>query len=705
MDTASVASSCASAMACKFSQFLKSKKVLKAETRNDIRACMNASLREEEEQFWAYVKRKAIRKQKADSELSVVEKLSLEPKIIEPDGLAAIDEDVTYYNDPTYITDISEDRFTSVNRMFATMLGIKKSPTEKSIETVSVRTGQSALTDTTLVGRVYKPLETEKVCLQEMMMNTHQLPPAAIYDGLPLCFQPHHGDPVNPYGFTWQDARYNDMCAHIRDIVDNTVRHVEMIMNDKTATEALKESRIINEKARCNMMTSRAIAICIWYINKFKVYLKKTHEVLQMIYNQETGIVDGVYASWDFKCEMEEDGLVGRLPDQKKSTDTMMYLWKQHDGRPRVYDEVFRIAPARKGPLYSAPGITTQWFNTFCGFAVDRAFDLEIYPVKYSHDRFDIRPITEHIEQKYFEGDAKLIRWFKRWLYEILWLKQRTGVAVVMFGDQGVGKTMIVDNLIGQRIIGQIAGDSRCVYKKVDNMEGFGGQFNSSFQDKILINLDEVQNARKHDCQLKAMITNTINDSEQKYKDRTTKTNYTNLWITSNEERAFLKITSDDRRYFVKRVNRWWTSGKPAHVKKYFDDLNACIESPRAIAEFMLWVKEAEAYDIDVRNIPVTDDKLNFITENVDLTWRWVNEMIEHRRDVLVQGKVMEQQVFVDMYNDKYGDRYRATPQMFTKMFKTLGFELVGRNPLKVRVPSHEHIMNVMKSLNKWIDM
>ena len=691
-----------SVMAHKFKKFLETKKVQKATTVEEVRRAMNPSIREEEDAFWSYVERKARRNQTKGIPLNNVEILSRKNQS-QPLGkgevtskMPMIEEDAIIYNDPDYFTeDICEERYNSLNMLF--------SRTTRSVEEVSVKTGQSALTDVTLVSRMYNPVETDEAMLMEMMMSA-PIPPEDLRTGLPLCFDVCSGDTVNPYGFKWQDARYNDMCAYLRTM-DNAHRdNVQRIQDDETSTKTQKDSRVSGEEHKFRKKMSRAVAILMWYINHFKVYLKNTHQVLEVIYNRETGIVDGVYNVCDLKGELTDDEMVGKLPNAKKSTDTMMNLWKQHPGRPRVYDEVFKIAPARKGPVYNAPGISNQWFNTFFGFRVDREFDLDVYPVKYAHDRFDISPITNHITEKYLDGNAGHIRWFKRWLYEILWLKKRTGVAVVFYGEQGTGKTLIVDNFIGQKIIGQSAGDSHCVYKKIDNMEGFGGQFNSTFQEKLLINLDEVSNARKHDCQLKAMITNTINESEQKYRDRTTKTNYTNLWITSNEERAFIKITPDDRRYFVKRVNRWWTCGRPGNIKQYFDDLGKCIEHPRAIAEFMLWIKEAENYDIDVCNIPVTDDKLMFIAENVDLTWKWINEVVEHRDDVFIPGQVIEQQAFVDAYNNKYGERYRASPQMFTKIFKTLGFDFVSRHPLKVKCPPREHIIETMMSLNKWVD-
>ena len=92
------------------------------------------------------------------------------------------------------------------------------------------------------------------------------------------------------------------------------------------------------------------------------------------------------------------------------------------------------------------------------------------------------------------------------------------------------------------------------------------------------------------------------------------------------------------------------------------------------------------------------------IAGSTDLTWKWVNEVLIHRKDVFVPGAIMEQQAYVDAYNNAYGERYRATPQMFSKVFKTLGFDVVARQPIRLKTPTVEHIVSVMKEMNKWTD-
>ena len=469
---------------------------------------------------------------------------------------------------------------------------------------------------------------------------------------------------------------------------------------DRSMSDDEREKFVDINARKSEQKINNAIIILVHYWNRFRIYVKQERKFHEVEYNPNTGFISNIEKVWN--CNAEEDDVqkFAKMPGSKKDTDTFPNFWKEVRGRPRVFNKVFKIAPPRRTILYNAPGINTTKFNEFIGFKAEIEYDLETYPVMYATDRFDISPITNHIEQKYFEGNVKYIRWFKRWLYEILWLKRRTQVEVVMYGEQGTGKTCIVNDLIGTRIMGRVAG-VKSVYAKSKNFEGVSGKFNSEYQNKLLINIDEISHAKKHDGLLKTLICDDMNESEAKFQDRTTHDNYTNLWLTTNEEQRFLYITGDDRRYFVKEIKRWFTT-KTEEITEYFNALYDCIKHPRAPAEFMMWVKEAENYtDIrDITRIPMTPEKESRIADYTDLTYYWIQNAIYEK--VFKSGDVMEQKVYVDMYNNRHGNDFRASPHMFSKIFKTLGFEIVKTMPIKIKVPPIDHIIDVMKSNNKW---
>jgi len=608
------------------------------------------------------------------------------------------------YTDNTYFAECDDARFKAMTSIVTGKGPCNVYEDEESLPH-TLHTGQSALTDVTLVGRYYKPAPSHEDQYIAIMRDTANVPPPEILEGLPHPFHPFPGVVINPYGHRWDEDRYIYMCKALHSAHNTAEDNARRLEKSKEYTQTQIDRMVSGERHKLKDIITRMLVVMVWYFNRYKIYVKSDRSVYRILYNENTGLCCGIDHVCDWSREESDEQYDARLPMGKKSTDTVLNLWKQHPGRTRVADTTFKIHAARMSPLYTAPGINPERLNTFFGFKVELDYNMETYPILYANDRFDISLITNHIEQKYFENDLKHIRWFKRWLYEILWLKRRTDVACVFFGEQGTGKTLIVDELIGKQIMGTEAGNDYNVFTKNDNFEGWAGnKFNSSFQNKLLINVDEVKNAHKHDSMLKALITNTANESEEKFKNRTSKTNYTNLWLTSNQDTPFLRIDPDDRRFFIKRINKWWKGVRTPESRMYFDALVKCIKHPRAAVEFMMWVKEAETYDVDVRNIPVTPEKLEFIAGSTDLTWKWVNEMVIHRKDVFTPGIVIEQQAFVDMYNDKYGDRYRATPQMFSKVFRTLGFDVVSRQPIKLKIPPMDHIVETMKELNKWVD-
>lgn len=766
-----------SVMSKKFNMNI-ARKMKSVNTVNDVINAMTPDTKENEDAFWAYVERKAIRKQKKSLALTNVEQIAIDrknmtidddgfdylmkkldgeyeytkmnkiamyrshplfsgkgndffvgfwnyaqeqynkgvdtnvgrqyvnemdkPKVV---GMPKLCEDEIYEEDEYIEEECTDERKELMTNTIMSSINRKSIFVPRDYDEMSakhtLKTGESALTDVTLVGRYYKPRDdTEDAYCLNIARDTTVPPPAEFLEDLPESFHPCSLNPLIPYGPVWDEERYCDMCEYMHSISKILNENIDHIDSDKTLTETVKDQMILGEKNRVSSRLNKALTILCHYWNRFRVYVKQERKMFEVEYDANTGFVSKLDKEWGWSNEVDDLQKVARLPGAKKDTDTVPNLWKEFRGRPRVFKKMFKIDPPRRAILYNAPGINTTQLNEFIGFKAEIEYDLTTYPIIYANDRFDISPITNHIEQKYFENNIKYIRWFKRWLYEILWLKKRTQVAVVMYGEQGTGKTCIVNDLIGTRVMGRVAG-SKSVYAKSKNFEGIADKFNSEYQNKLLINIDEIQHAKKHDSLLKVLITDDINESEEKFKNRTTHTNYTNLWLTTNEDNRFLYITGDDRRYFVKEIKRWFTS-KTDEVAEYFNKLYDCIKHPRAPAEFMLWVKEAEGYDeiTDITRIPMTPEKESRIADYTDLTYYWIQNAIYDK--VFIPGDVIEQKVFVDMYNNRHGNDFRASPHMFSKIFKTLGFEIVKTMPIKVKIPPIDHIVDVMKSLNKW---
>lgn len=187
--------------------------------------------------------------------------------------------------------------------------------------------------------------------------------------------------------------------------------------------------------------------------------------------------------------------------------------------------------------------------------------------------------------------NRKHYTYLRKWLAHLFQRPgELPGVAIVIRGKQGTGKTIFVD------FIGDCLGQH---YLVLTRMEQLTGRFNSHLKDILLVSANEALwgGDKAGEGALKAMITDKSMAVEFKGKDIITVDNYKRLIVTSNEDWP-VPMGMDDRRFLVLE-----TSDEHKEEKGYFAALAAQMENGGKEAMMYDLLRE-DLSDFDVRTAP-----------------------------------------------------------------------------------------------------
>lgn len=215
---------------------------------------------------------------------------------------------------------------------------------------------------------------------------------------------------------------------------------------------------------------------------------------------------------------------------------------------------------------FANPGKSYVSLNLFTG-----------YSVKPLDSNKDIRLIYKHIKDVLCSGDLTAYNYFLDWIAHMLQKPQEiVGTAPVFIGEQGGGKGVIIENLLG-RIVG------RDHFLATGHAENYTDKFNSQLEGKLLINIDEASFSGNHGeiSVLKRLIGNESILVTRKGLEGYTTDNRARLIFSSNHNQP-VKVEKSNRRYFVLETSDDWvyTSKKhtPEEIKKYFNLLTKLID-------------------------------------------------------------------------------------------------------------------------------
>src|SRR5581483_3130098 len=154
------------------------------------------------------------------------------------------------------------------------------------------------------------------------------------------------------------------------------------------------------------------------------------------------------------------------------------------------------------------------------------------------------KTFRDHLLQNVCGGDEQLFRWvFGFFAHIVQRPRERLGIALVLRGKRGVGKTKVGE------VIGSLFPRH---YFLVDDPRYVTGQFNAHMASCLLLQADEAVWAgdKSAEGRLKSLVTSAIHQIEAKGVDPIRLKNYIRLIMTSNEDWV-VPAGKDERRFAV----------------------------------------------------------------------------------------------------------------------------------------------------------
>lgn len=231
-------------------------------------------------------------------------------------------------------------------------------------------------------------------------------------------------------------------------------------------------------------------------------------------------------------------------------------LWDQWPGRRRLDGVGFF-----PGSCVNPPFVPAGYLNTWAG--------LSIRPRKARDGESGWGNIQRHLIEKVCGGNEKHATYLFDWFAQLIQEPQRkTGVAIVLRGKEGAGKSLVLD--LFRRILGQ----SVFVASQPSQVTG---QFNGHLEGALVLGVEEGFWAgdKAGEGKLKNLVTASRLSIERKGVDAYDAPNFTRLVIVSNEGWV-IPAGSDSRRWFVLDVGDppASTEERQAYFAPIFEEIN-----------------------------------------------------------------------------------------------------------------------------------
>jgi hypothetical protein len=332
--------------------------------------------------------------------------------------------------------------------------------------------------------------------------------------------------------------------------------------------------------------------------------------------------------------------------DLEKIVNMNFYYMKEVKVGPMIFyeqagvtfHELMRLAPKVEQaiPVYKTitfepnlAAVKPGMFNMFHGF---KAREVDVV------DMTLIQPILNHIMTCWCGDNADIFDYITQWFRQAFaepWKK--IGVVILLYGDEGAGKGILLDEFIRPLIYGFqnsviLQGLSKIVQR-----------FNSVLMDKLLVCSNEVNsNEGFHDTfdTLKALITDKTFCPEKKGLDVFTDYPIPCNFIFTTNNHDSVKLGKTDRRYLCLE-----TSSRHKNNFDYFDQLDKSFTQEVA-DHFYTYIKRLPKKR-NLRNIPMTplkEEMLSHSRTSFDLFWKdvcdSVTEAAETRDPNLVESAI-----------------------------------------------------------------
>jgi len=250
-------------------------------------------------------------------------------------------------------------------------------------------------------------------------------------------------------------------------------------------------------------------------------------------------------------------------------------------------------------------------FNMFEGFKFPYSATKEI--------NTSIQPWIDHILNIVCDGNAECAKKLTQWLAHIIQKPTEKSFATIIYGEQGVGKSILYEFFI--RCIG------RDLALQVGTLENLTMSHNTHVRGKMIINCNEATNEpTNRDVNiLKGLITETDLIINPKGVNQYTVSNYSRLLLTSNYKRC-MRLDGDDRRYFCLQI-----SNKKKNNDEYFAPLVASLKDDAIQQAFFNYLANYDISDFHPQRPPMTELKRDMIGDNANNVVLFLKDVCENQ--------------------------------------------------------------------------
>ena len=226
--------------------------------------------------------------------------------------------------------------------------------------------------------------------------------------------------------------------------------------------------------------------------------------------------------------------------------------------------------------------------------------------------------------------------------------------------DEGCGKGLIIDRLIGNHILG------KGCYVQVTNIDGLLGKFNSILMNKLLVNADEVSMTKSQANDIKNMIPGETMMFEMKGLNKFPLKSEIDFIITSNEDNC-VHIDMSDRRYFILKVD-----DSNANDQDYYMAFRKYCEDPETAFNVYKYLMSIDISEFNPHHIPETEEKQMYRENAIPTSIRFMQHFAESRFENTPFNQ-WEQRVLPDYLFSQfcqYCDAQRETKKWTSKSFQ-----------------------------------
>lgn len=266
------------------------------------------------------------------------------------------------------------------------------------------------------------------------------------------------------------------------------------------------------------------------------------YRVAKLTYSEVSGQLYQFITFEDFKSFLSDDGglYIHTTTDDIKGIRRVHTAdwWKSFKGKTKFHNT--RFVPTPFGEPFERGILQPDGkfaFNLFRGWTIK------------TNDKADYGLIEWHLENVLCSGNERDYNYLKDWIAHLLQFpKEKPGVAIVMRGDKGTGKSLFWSSII--KAIGPLG-------LVISNSRLLTGEFNAHLHNRLLGLVEESFWAGNpaDEGRLKHLITDHEGMTEKKGVDAFETRNYLRVILNTNNEWA-VPASEDERRYFVPEISR-----------------------------------------------------------------------------------------------------------------------------------------------------